>query len=132
MNAPPRLPWPELFVGGVTVLLALGIYLWAHRDQPALAASKDAGAEIVRALEAERAAAGEYPRALDDLVPAHLATVPAPEWGVQRWSYRAYGAGGDTTGAVPRHFFRLSVAGDPSGYPLLFYDLTEKRWVLNN
>ncbi|CAN5769794.1 hypothetical protein BH23GEM9_BH23GEM9_22080 [soil metagenome] len=29
-------------------------------------------------------------------------------------------------------YFQLSVAANASGYPVLYYDLTARRWVLNN
>jgi type II secretory pathway pseudopilin PulG len=37
----------------------------------------------------------------------------------------------DTSGGDPI-FFQLSVAANASGYPVLYYDYTARRWVLNN
>jgi hypothetical protein len=45
----------------------------------------------------------------------------------------AAGASGapDTSGGDPV-YFQLSVAANASGYPVLYYDYTARRWVLNN
>jgi type II secretory pathway pseudopilin PulG len=40
-------------------------------------------------------------------------------------------ASSGTSGGDPI-FFQLSVAANASGYPVLYYDYTARRWVLNN
>jgi hypothetical protein len=152
-----KLPLTEIAVVTLAVLAGVGIYMWAHADQAELEESKRLGADIVMALQAHRAQTGTYPAELQDLVPAYLPAVRQPTWGVQRWTYRRYtpaevkaealapaddvaGAGAspratayvpDTSGGDP-FYFQLSVAQNESGYPVLYFDYTARRWVLNN
>jgi hypothetical protein len=41
-------------------------------------------------------------------------------------------SGAPDTGDGDPIFFQLSVAANASGYPVLYYDYTARRWVLNN
>lgn len=121
-----RLPWPELLVATLVLVAGVSVYLYAHRDEGALAQSKRAGGEIVVALTSYRNETGEYPATLAALVPEYLDSVPLPDWGLGVWAYERYAAKGDTT------YFQLSVAAAPGGYPLLYFDPVSRRWVLNN
>ena len=132
-----KLPWPEIIVTALVVAAGAGVYAYAHRDERALEESKRRGEQLVAALDAYQLARGSFPAQLDELVPGHIATIEQPIWGLQRWRYRRYSA----ADAVPataevatadRVYFQLSVAADESGYPVLYYDFTARRWVLNN
>lgn len=128
-----KLPWPEIVITALVVILGAGVYLYAHKDEGALEASKERGAEIVAALEAYHAEHGTYPEQLEELVPARLPSLEQPTWGLGRWRYRRYTPAdihesADTTNV----YFQLSVAADESGYPVLYYDTAAERWVLNN
>jgi hypothetical protein len=145
-----KLPVAEIVVVTLALLAGAGVYLWAHSDQATLEESKEFGAVIVQALQLHRAETGTYPEELDALVPAYLPRVEQPTWGLERWRYRRFTpaevkaeaivpADGDAAGSrVPDTagddpvYFQLSVAANPSGYPVLYYDYTARRWVLNN
>lgn len=153
-----NLPWAEILVIGLAVGLGAGVYLYAHRDEGSLEASKNRGAELVTALTAYMDEHGTYPEQLADLVPQYVAEVRPPVWGLERWRYRRYTpasvsapapASGDATGGAGQDsadasriqddadangelYFQLSVAADESGYPVLYYDFAARRWVLNN
>jgi type II secretory pathway pseudopilin PulG len=128
-----KLPIAEIVVIGLVLVAGAGIYWWAHRDQGQLEESKERGTAIVAALDAYSARHGTYPERLADLVPEHLPEIEDPAWGLGRWRYRRFTpeevAAGAGTEAV---FFQLSVAANESGYPVLYYDYTARRWVLNN
>ena len=125
-----KLPWPEILIGMLALAIAAGVYIYAHRDQGSLEESKRRGAVLVEAIEAHRAAAGSYPDSLEQLVPARLEVIEPPTWGLQRWRYRRLLP--QTEQAAGREFFQLSVAASESGYPVLYYDIAARRWVLNN
>ena len=130
---PKNLPWPEIVVTALVVVLGAGVYLYAHRDEGALEASKERGAVIVAALEAFHAEHGTYPEQLEELVPVSLPSLEQPTWGLGRWRYRRYTpADVNETTDSSRVYFQLSVAADESGYPVLYYDVAAERWVLNN
>lgn len=159
-----KLPWAEIIVIALVIAAGAGLYVYAHRDEGALAESKERGAALVAALQAYEREHGTYPRQLEDLVPEYVAAVEPPTWGLERWRYRMYtpddvtgptvttgesvspgemgppdpparsrpapsGLSGETPSRV---YFQLSVAADPSGYPVLYYDFATDRWVLNN
>jgi hypothetical protein len=129
-----RWSWPEIIVSLIAVAIGAGIYLYAHKDEGALEESKQRGNMIVEALERHRIEQGEYPLTLDSLVPAYLDAVEPPDWGLRRWKYERYmgSSRGGARATADSVYFMLSVAASESGYPLLFYDFTERRWVLNN
>jgi type II secretory pathway pseudopilin PulG len=129
-----KLPWAEIVVIGLVVAAGAGVFALAHKDEDLIAESKERGAAIVSALEQYRASAGEYPNALADLVPEHRDDIAAPTWGLRRWHYRGYAPDSVRAAdpAAPRTLFQLSVAADESGYPVLYYDIAARRWVLNN
>lgn len=128
-----NLPWAEIVVTALVVVLGAGVYLYAHKDEGALEVSKDRGAQIVAALESHRTQHGTYPDQLEDLVPARLPSLEQPTWGLGRWRYRRYTpADVNETADTTSVYFQLSVAADDSGYPVLYYDFAAKRWVLNN
>lgn len=125
----------EITIILVTVAIGAGVYLYAHRGEGELRASKERGAAIVAALEQHRAREGTYPETLDGLTPGYIAAIEPPTWGLKRWRYRRYTpadvsqrAAGDTATL----YFQLSVAANEGGYPVLYYDFTARRWVLNN
>jgi hypothetical protein len=146
-----KLPLVEIVVVVIALAAGAGIYWYAHRDEGRLAESKEHGAEIVAGLEGYRARHGTYPERLEDLVPEYATRIEQPTWGLERWRYRRFtpqdvaalaAAAADTTIAAPaaqpsQHgrdevYFQLSVAANESGYPVLYYDYTARRWVLNN
>lgn len=128
-----KLPWPEILITALVIVLGAGIYLYAHKDEGTLEASKDRGAAIVEALEAYNAEHGTYPGQLEELVPAHVPAIEQPDWGLRRWRYRRYTqADVNETSDTADVYFQLSVAADESGYPVLYYDIAAQRWVLNN
>lgn len=130
-----KLPWPEIAVSVLAILIAAGIYIYAHRDVGRLEDAKQIGAGIVEALYRYRADNGAYPEQLERLVPGYIAEVQPPPWGLARWRYRRYTAAEVAPGAAAAdstEYFQLSVAENESGYPVLYYDLAARRWVLNN
>lgn len=147
-----KLPLTEIVVIGLALAMGAFIYWWAHRDEGRLAESRDRGAVIVAGLEAYRDRHGTYPEQLAELVPEYAPAIEEPTWGLERWRYRRFtpadvaevtAAAADTTVAAPvapagpaprddRYYFQLSVAKNESGYPVLYYDYTARRWVLNN
>lgn len=131
-----KLPWAEIVVTLVAVAIGVGVYIYAHRDTGQVEESKEIGAELVAALYRYQSETGAYPDALERLVPEYLPRVRPPTWGLQRWRYRRYTAAEVATGGAPadsaRVYFQLSVAASESGYPVLYYDLEARRWVLNN
>lgn len=128
-----KLPWAEIIVTAFVIAAGAGVFVYAHRDEDALEASKQRGAHIVEGLAAYRQQHGTYPARLEDLVPQYLTHIQPPLWGLQRWRYRTYSPEApeppQDTSAV---YFQLSVAADRSGYPVLYYDFAAQRWVLNN
>lgn len=128
-----KLPWAEIIVTALVIAAGVAVYLYAHRDDSALEASKERGARIVQALAAYREEHDTYPEELEALSPAYLALVEPPVWGLARWRYRTYtpeGVGGAADSSAV--YFQLSVAANESGYPVLYYDFAAQRWVLNN
>jgi hypothetical protein len=128
-----KLPVAEIVVITLVLLAGVGVFWWAHRDHGQLEESKERGAAIVAALESYREHHDTYPAELAELVPDHAARIEEPTWGLERWRYRRFtpedvaaGAGRDEV------YFQLSVAANASGYPVLYYDYTARRWVLNN
>lgn len=121
-----KLPWAEIIVAAAVVSAGAGVYLYAHRDEGRLEESKRVGAEVVAGLIAYHSDEGTYPERLDELVPQYLPEVPPPTWGLERWSYERYSPADDIV------YFRIAVAANESGYPVLYYDLAASRWVLNN
>jgi hypothetical protein len=146
-----KFPVVEIVVTVLAVAAGLGVYWYAHRDEGALEESKQRGVAIVDALQSYRAATGTYPEELEHLVPQYLPRIEAPTWGLERWRYRRYTPAEATADALApadgaaaashmpavaeiddEVFFQLSVAANPSGYPVLYYDYVGRRWVLNN
>lgn len=116
-----KLPLAELLVAGLILAAGVAVYVYAHRDEGAIEATKQRGALIVGALREHHAAEGRYPAALDALVPAYLDSIPAPAWG-DRWTYRTFGEGAHC---------ELYVR-EPAGRLTLRYDFTGERWALDN
>lgn len=116
-----KLPLAEIVVGVLVAAAGVGVYLYAHRDEPAIEATKDRGDTIVEGLEAHRAETGRYPAALAELVPARLDSLPAPAWGGD-WTYRTFGDG---------EYAELYVRDD-DGRLTLRYDFAGGRWALDN
>jgi hypothetical protein len=148
-----KLPIAEIVIVVLALAAGVGVYWWAHRDEGRLEESKERGSVIVQGLESYHARHGIYPESLDDLVPDHAPAIEPPTWGLERWRYRRFtpddvaaaaaaaayspapGEAGETAatvGAGDRVYFQLSVAANQSGYPVLYYDYTARRWVLNN
>jgi hypothetical protein len=149
-----KLPVAEIVVVTLALAAGVGVYWWAHRDEGRLEESKERGAVIVQGLESYHARHGTYPESLDDLVPDHAPGIEPPTWGLERWRYRRFtpedvaaaaaaaadspaapGTSGEAAAgrvAGDRVYFQLSVAANQSGYPVLYYDYTARRWVLNN
>lgn len=114
-----KLPVAEIVVAVLIAAAGVGVYVYAHRDEPAIERTKERGDVIVAALETHRSAAGRYPDSLPQLVPAVLDSLPAPAWG-ERWSYQTFA---DGTHA------ELYVS---SGRLTLRYDFSGRRWALDN
>jgi hypothetical protein len=130
-----KLPWAEIVVSLVVVALGAGVYIYAHRDTGDIEESKRVGAVLVEALYRHRAERGTYPDSLEQLVPDYVESVAPPTWGLRRWRYRRYTSADVSATTAPdsaREYFQLSVAAAASGYPVLYYDLEARRWVLNN
>jgi type II secretory pathway pseudopilin PulG len=128
-----KLPVAEIVVIVLALAAGVFVYWWAHRDEGRLEESKDRGAVIVDALQRYHAEHGTYPEELAELVPAHAPRIEEPTWGLERWRYRRFTPDELAEGADGEQvFFQLSVAANPSGYPVLFYDYVGGRWVLNN
>ena len=125
----------EIVVLTLAIGLGIGVFAYAHRDRGTLEQSKQRGAVIVEALERHRAASGSYPETLEALVPSYIAEIEPPTWGLRRWRYRRYAAAHGTHSVATDTsmvYFQLSVAANDRGYPILYYDVTSRRWVLNN
>jgi hypothetical protein len=128
-----KLPVAEIVVITLALLAGVGVFWWAHRDHGQIEETKERGVVIVGALESYRERHGTYPAALAELVPDHIARIEAPVWGLERWRYRRFTPEDVATGAGRDEvYFQLSVAANQSGYPVLYYDYTARRWVLNN
>jgi type II secretory pathway pseudopilin PulG len=128
-----KLPIPEIVVVTLALAAGAGVYWWAHRDQGQLEESKERGAVVVAALQSYRERHDTYPAELADLVPEHASRIDEPSWGLGRWRYRRFTPGDVAADAAADEvYFQLSVAANESGYPVLYYDYTGRRWVLNN
>jgi hypothetical protein len=149
-----KLPIAEIVIVLLSLAAGVGVYWWAHRDEGRLEESKERGSVIVQGLESYHARHGIYPESLDELVPDHAPGIEPPTWGLERWRYRRFtpedvaaaasaaayspaapveaGDEAATGGVGDRVYFQLSVAANQSGYPVLYYDYTARRWVLNN
>jgi hypothetical protein len=112
-------------VVAVGVLFGIGIYIYAHRDYGSLEKTKRQGQELVEALRAYRADHGAYPEALEALVPGYLPKLEPPAWGLGVWRYRRLVA---EEGRAEEQFF-LAAPANETGFPLLFYDAADGRWV---
>lgn len=143
-----KLPVTEIVVILLALAAGAGIYWYAHRDEGRLEESKERGADIVAGLESYRARHGTYPEQLQDLVPEYVPRIEEPTWGLERWRYRRFtpddvaalasatdsiaATDAGSRPAADEVYFQLSVAANESGYPVLYYDYTSRRWVLNN
>lgn len=133
-----KVPVSEIVVITLAIAAGAAVYWYAHREEGPLEESKARGAAIVQALEAFHADAGVYPEGLDRLVPDYLPRIEPPAWGLERWRYRRFTptelmtAQDVEPGGDEYVYFQLSVAKNESGYPVLYYDYTARRWVLNN
>lgn len=131
-----KLPWPEIVVTLLVLAIGAGVYIYAHRDVGQLEESKQVGAVLVEALYRYQEERGSFPDELEQLMPDYVEAVEPPSWGLQRWRYRRYTAADVAPDASVadggREYFQLSVAASASGYPVLYYDLEARRWVLNN
>ena len=126
----------EIVVTALALGAGAGVFAYAHRDEGRLEESKQRGAAIVQALERHRAEVGDYPPTLAGLVPRYLVAVEPPTWGLRRWRYRRYAAAVVNGVTAPadggKRYFQLSVAANEQGYPVLYYDIAGRTWVLNN
>lgn len=116
-----KLPVAEILVALLIAAAGAAIYVYAHRDEAAIEATKERGDVIVAALEAHRSAAGRYPDSLPQLVPALLDSVPAPAWG-DAWTYHIFDDGAYAEFYVRAAESRLT----------LRYDFPGRRWGLDN
>jgi hypothetical protein len=116
-----KLPLAELVVAVLVLAAGVGVYLFAHRDQSAIEATKESGDVIVAALERYRDDTGRYPDALERLVPGQLGRLPPPAWGTA-WRYGTFQDGAHA---------ELSVR-EADGRLTLRYDFTARRWALDN
>lgn len=116
-----KLSVAEIVIALLVVAAGVGVYVYAHRDEPAIERTKERGAIVVGALEAYRAQTGRYPDSLPQLVPSLIDSVPAPEWG-DRWSYRTF-----SDGAHAELYVRAG-----TGRLTLRYDFGAGRWGLDN
>ena len=127
---------PALVVVGTLIAGGL-VYAYAHRDLGSLEDTKQRGSSLVSAIESYRRDNGVYPDSLGALVPKYVPSIEPPSWGLREWTYRRYeqrippervAATGDTIA----RFFDLSAPENASHYPVLYWDATDRRWVLNN
>jgi hypothetical protein len=114
-----KLSVAEIVVAVLIAAAGVGVYVYAHRDEPAIERTKERGDAIVAALEAHRAIAGRYPDSLPQLVPEPLDSLPAPAWG-GGWSYHTFDDGAHAELYVRKD--RLT----------LRYDFSSGRWALDN
>ena len=114
-----KLPVAEIVVAALVAIAGVGVYVYAHRDEPAIERTRERGDVIVAALEAHRSRAGRYPDSLSQLVPAVLDSLPAPAWG-DAWTYHTFG-----DGAHAELYVR-------DGRLTLRYDFGAGRWALDN
>lgn len=69
-------------------LLCLAINIGCTQgDAIRIAESKKSGSPIVAALEDYKLDNGEYPMALDDLVPTYIGQIDPPKFGQHGWEY---------------------------------------------
>lgn len=116
-----KLPAAELVIALLVATAGVAVYVYAHRDEPAIERTKERGEVVVGALEAYRAQVGRYPDSLPQLVPALIDSVPAPAWG-DHWSYRTFSDGAHAELYVRAGTDRLT----------LRYDFGAARWGLDN
>ena len=125
----------EILITTLALAAGVGVFAYAHKDESRIEESKHRGAAIVQALERHRADKGSYPATLDALVPRYITAIEPPTWGLRRWRYRPYSAADlahDAGVDGSTLYFQLSVAANDRGYPVLYYDFSGRRWVLNN
>lgn len=75
-----------LFRRGVGIVLLLSC-IGCMSNRKKLEETRQAGNQIVRALEAYHAEQGKYPPSLEDLTPKFLKEIPRPRWGLRQWIY---------------------------------------------
>jgi type II secretory pathway pseudopilin PulG len=133
MKMPPA---PAIVI--IATLAAGGlVYAYAHRDLGSLEDTKQQGALLVAAIESYRRDNGVYPDSLGALVPTYVPRIEPPTWGLREWTYRRYEQRippdkVTTPGDTLARFFDLSAPENPAHYPVLFWDVKDQRWVLNN
>lgn len=111
----------EIAITAVALALGIGVFAYAQRDRGSLEELKQRGAAIVEALERHRAANGNYPEALEALIPAYITKIDPPTWGLRRWRYWRYTAAHgshDVATDTSTVYFQLSVAANDRGYPI--------------
>lgn len=117
-----RFPAAEILVAGFVIVAGAGVYLYSHRHEDAIAATREQGDMIVAALDRARGQSGVYPRSLADLVPTNLDSLPSPAWG-DRWEYATFDDGAQA---------ELYVTESGGGDLTLRYDFTGRGWALDN
>lgn len=75
---------------GVGIVLLLSC-IGCMRNRKKLEETRQAGNQIVRALEAYHAEQGRYPPSLENLPPKFLKEIPRPRWGLRQWIYEPSG-----------------------------------------
>lgn len=86
-------------------------------DEGRLAASQTSGTAIVSQVRAFKAAQSRWPKDLSELP----GSINAPVCGLKRWEFYAEG-----------DWFVLRAPGAPIGYPALYFDSREGRWMVDD
>jgi hypothetical protein len=108
---------------GLIVYLNSAIFFWGWTDRN-IEKSKVTGNALIEKINLFHKKNGRFPKDLDELVPAYIASVQAPSAGERQW---AYGASGDM------FTLSFSMPKGPAwhGYPSCHYDSRYKFWYLD-
>lgn len=109
----------------VAFVLAVGamvsFIMWQNMprrwDEGRLAASQTSGTAIVSQVRAFKAAQSRWPADLSELP----GPIEAPACGLKRWEFHA-----------ESDWFVLRAPGAPIGYPALYFDSREGRWMVDD
>ena len=111
-------------IGCVVYVCSASIF-WAWTPAN-IAASKSVGNTLIAKIQEFADQNKKFPRKLDDLVPAHLASIPLPRAGEGRWNYWISDDGTEFSLG-----FAMPNDSRWHGYPKCFYASDYRNWYLD-
>lgn len=100
----------------ISIGVGCGKRSWSSKN---VEESKKRGGIIVVALDNYKQSKGAYPKSLDELVPAYLASIPQPAAGNTNWTY---------IGGPPDSDFMLEFSGPTDRDPQYWFDSETRHW----